>query len=194
MPGTLEVPGTWRATNMEMAIFFILALIAVLAAVGVIVQRSVVRSALFLLVNFTSLAGLYLLLNAQFVAVVQVIVYAGAVVVLFLFVVMLLGIERAEDAAEAAAEGSGAGLVVRRLQRAQWVAGALLGVLLLAGIAWAVVSARPGAGPPLVRTDNVRQLGEALMTGLAVPFELVAVVLLVAIIGTVVLAKKKLEG
>ncbi len=175
---------------MELAIFSILAVIAVLAAVGVIAQRSAVRSALFLLVNFTSLAGLYLLLNAQFVAVVQIIVYAGAVVVLFLFVVMRLGIERAEEADG----GPGVGPAAKRLSRAQWVAGSLLGVLLLAGIAWAVVLARIGAGAPLARADNARQIGQALTTGLSIPFELVAVVLLIAVIGTVVLAKRKLEG
>jgi NADH-quinone oxidoreductase subunit J len=168
---------------MEMVMFVILAALAVAAGIGVIAQRSAVRSALFLLVNLCCLGGLYLLLNAQFVAIVQIIIYAGAVVVLFLFVIMLLGIERAE---ESPAQGLG---------RFQWVAGALLGLLLIAGVLAAILL--PGAGPAtampeLARTDNVREIGAAMLTDFAIPFELASVVLLVAIIGAVVLAKKKL--
>ena len=164
---------------MEMVMFFILATVAVAAGVGVIAQRSAVKSALFLLVNFCCLAGLYILLNAQFVAVVQVIIYAGAVVVLFLFVVMLLGVERAEE--------------TRDPLRYQWIAGGLLGILLLVGIVWALILMGPGTAAEPV-TDNVRALGEALLTDFVIPFELAAVILLVAIIGAVVLAKKRLEG
>jgi NADH-quinone oxidoreductase subunit J len=172
---------------MEMVLFFILAIVAVAAGLGVIAQRSAVRSALFLLVNFCCLAGLYLLLNAQFVALVQVIIYAGAVVVLFLFVVMLLGIERAEESPD--------------LRRYQWIAGGLLGALFLAGIIWALIPVGTSLAPAatdwvgaLVPTDNVREIGAALLTNFAIPFELASIVLLVAIIGAVVLAKRKLEG
>jgi NADH-quinone oxidoreductase subunit J len=165
---------------MEIALFFILATVAVGAGAGVIVQRNAARSALFLLVNLCCLAGLYLLQNAQFVAVVQVIIYAGAVVVLFLFVVMLLGIEQAEERSDA--------------RRYQWIAGGLLSVLLLAGIIWALMPFASKTAPPLARVDNVRQIGAALLTDFAIPFELVSIVLLVAIIGAVVLAKKRLEA
>ena len=165
---------------MEMVLFFILAIVAVAAGVGVIAQRSAVRSALFLLVNFCCLAGLYLLLNAQFVALVQVIIYAGAVVVLFLFIVMLLGIERAEETPD--------------LRRYQWIAGVLLGALFLAGVIWALVPAATDWVAALTPTDNVREIGAALLTDFAIPFELASIVLLVAIIGAVVLAKRKLEG
>jgi NADH-quinone oxidoreductase subunit J len=164
---------------MELAIFIILAVVAVAAGLGVIAQRSAVRSALFLLVNFCCLAGLYILLNAQFVAVVQVIIYAGAIVVLFLFVVMLLGVERAEETPD--------------LRRYQWIAAVLLGVLLLAGVLWALIPAQAETVPALVQSDNVRQLGEALLTRFAIPFELASVVLLVAIVGALVLAKKRLQ-
>ena len=172
---------------MEMVLFFILAIVAVAAGVGVIAQRSAVRSALFLLVNFCCLAGLYLLLNAQFVALVQVIIYAGAVVVLFLFILMLLGIERAEESPD--------------LRRYQWIAGVLLGALFLAGIIWALIPIGTSLIPTatdwvgeLVPSDNVREIGAAMLTDFAIPFELASVVLLVAIIGAVVLAKKRLEG
>ena len=172
---------------MEMVLFFILAIVAVAAGVGVIAQRSAVRSALFLLVNFCCLAGLYLLLNAQFVALVQVIIYAGAVVVLFLFILMLLGIERAEESPD--------------LRRYQWIAGVLLGALFLAGIIWALIPIGTSLIPAatdwvgeLVPSDNVREIGAAMLTDFAIPFELASVVLLVAIIGAVVLARKRLEG
>ncbi len=165
---------------MEMVLFFILAIVAVAAGVGVIAQRSAVRSALFLLVNFCCLAGLYLLLNAQFVALVQVIIYAGAVVVLFLFIVMLLGIEHSAETPD--------------LRRYQWIAGVLLGALFLAGVIWALVPAATDWVGALAPTDNVREIGAALLTSFAIPFELASIVLLVAIIGAVVLAKRKLEG
>lgn len=165
---------------MEMVIFFILAVLATAAGVGVIAQRNAIHSALFLLLNFCCLAGLYILLNAQFVAIVQVIVYAGAIVILFLFVVMLLGVERAEESPD--------------LRRYQWIGGALLGALLLAGLLWAVIPAQAGTVPALTWTDNVREIGAALLTTFAIPFLLVSVVLLVAMIGSVLLAKKRLEG
>lgn len=165
---------------MEMVLFFILALTAVAAAVGVIAQRNAAKSVLFLLINFCCLAGLYLLLNAQFVAVVQLMIYAGAVVVLFLFIVMLLGIERVEEAPD--------------LRRYQWIAGALLGVLLLVGLVWALVPVGPENVRALVSVDNVRQIGAAMLTEFVIPFEMVSVLLLVAIVGALVLAKKRLEG
>jgi NADH-quinone oxidoreductase subunit J len=165
---------------VEMVVFIILAILAVAAGVGVIAQRSAVRSALFLLVNFCCLAGIYILLNAQFVALVQVAIYAGAIVVLFLFVVMLLGLERSEETPD--------------LRRTQWIAGVLLGILFLAGIVWALIPMEAGSVQVLTRADNVRQIGTVLLTDLAIPFELTAVILLVAIIGAVVLAKKRLEG
>jgi NADH-quinone oxidoreductase subunit J len=173
---------------MELVLFFVLAIVAVAAGVGVIAQRNATRSALFLLVNFCCLAGLYILLNAQFVAIVQVIVYAGAVVVLFLFVVMLLGADKAEESTEP--QGSRA----QAIQRVQGLVGLVLGALLLVGIVWALVLTGAGALPAFQPTDNVRQLGIALLTDFVVPFELVSLILLVAIISAVVLAKKRLEG
>jgi NADH-quinone oxidoreductase subunit J len=164
---------------MEMVIFFILAAITVVTGIAVIAQRSAVRSALFLLLNFCSLAGLYILLNAQFVAMVQIILYAGAVVVLFLFVVMLLGLERAEEPPET--------------RRYQALAGSLLGVLLLAGVVWALVSVGGNPSSATATAGSVWNIGAALLSDFAVPFELASLVLLVAIIGAVVLAKAKLE-
>jgi NADH-quinone oxidoreductase subunit J len=164
---------------MEMVIFFVLAATAVLAALGVIAQRSAVRSALLMLVNFCCLAGLYILLNAQFVAMVQAILYAGAVVVLFLFVVMLLGVERAEESAD--------------LRPYHAVAGGVLGLLFLGGVAWALLAGGTEGAAATALAGGVRTIGAALMTDYAVPFELASIVLLVAIIGAVVLAKKRVD-
>lgn len=164
---------------MEMVIFFILAAIAVFTGLAVVAQRSAVRSLLFLLLNFCSLAGLYILLNAQFVAMVQIILYAGAIVVLFLFVVMLLGLERAEE--------------TPGVRRYQTLVGGLLGVLLLAGVVWALVSIGGDTSSATATAGSVRNIGAALLSDFVVPFELASVVLLVAIIGAVVLAKAKLE-
>ena len=164
---------------MEVVIFFILAAVALAAGVGVIAQRNAARSALFLLVNFCCLAGLYILLNAQFVALVQVIVYAGAIVVLFLFVVMLLGIEHVEETPDPL--------------RVQWIAGGLLTLLLVVGIVWALLLTATIA-PAELTADNVKQIGAALLTDLAIPFEMASLVLLVALVGAVVLAKRRLEG
>jgi NADH-quinone oxidoreductase subunit J len=176
---------------MERAIFIILAIVAVTAAVGVIAQRSAVRSALFLLVHFCCLAGLYILLHAQFLAVVQIIIYAGAVVVLFLFVVMLLGAE------------STPGEETRdRRRQAEFayerIGAVLLAALLLAGMAWVLIQGTAQAFPGLTHGEpsgisgGVREIGAALLTRYAVPFELVSLVLLVAIIGAVALARRVL--
>ena len=83
---------------METLLFWLLAVIALIAAASMIIQRNPVHSALFLIITLLSLAGLFLLLSAHFLAVIQVIVYAGAIMVLFLFVIMLLDIRRMEAA------------------------------------------------------------------------------------------------
>lgn len=171
---------------MEMVIFWVLAVVAVGAGLGVVGQRSAVRSALFLLVHFCCLAGLYILLNAQFVALVQVLIYAGAVVVLFLFVVMLLGVERAEELPNLRRARPGVGSV-------QQVVGGLLAVLLLAGIAWAFLETGLGPAAAPGMAGSVRAIGSALLTAYVVPFEMAAVLLLVAIVGAIVLAKSRLE-
>jgi NADH-quinone oxidoreductase subunit J len=102
------------------------------------------------------------------------------VVVLFLFAVMLLGADKAEESPD--------------LRRYQTVAAVLLGALLALGIIWALIPPEPEAVQALMRTDNVQEIGAALLTKFMIPFELASVVLLVAIIGAVVLAKKRLEG
>ena len=172
---------------MELVLFISLAAIAIVAALGVIMARKTVYSALFLLVNFCSLAGLYLLLNAQFLAAAQVIVYAGAIVVLFLFATMLLG------GGEEARETSN----VKR--QTSSVLAIVLAVVLFVEVGYVLVSGTvtgtQGSDTPeaIASMGNVQAIGKLLFTDYLLPFELAAILLLIGIVGTVVLAKKKPE-
>lgn len=164
---------------MQLVLFLILALVAIAGAAGVVLSKNAVHSALSLLVNFATLAMLYILLHAQFLAVVQVIVYAGAIVVLFLFVTMLIGGQLAPDAVRAGGRTVG------------YVVAVILGLLLLAGLGYlAYVGLTAGAAGPAPEAGSVQAIGRVLFTDYLLPFELVSVLLLVAMIGAVVLARK----
>ena len=162
---------------MSLVLFFALALIAVAAAAGLVTTRNPVHSALFLLLNFASLAVMYILLNAQFLAAAQIIVYAGAIVVLFLFVIMLMGWRVSDTIAPARA----------------WTRGLAvgLGVLLVAALIYAVFT--PLANPATTGAldgGSTQAIGGALFTSYLLPFELVSVLLLVGIVGAIVLTAK----
>jgi len=162
--------------------FWLLAITSVASAVGVILHRNPVRAALFLIANFICLALLYLNLNAQMLAAFQVLVYAGAIMVLFLFVIMLLNLSGEQNLEDPLAGQKGAGL--------------LLAIVLFAGLVAAVISASRQLGPPMdvpvVYVDQVRDIGVRLMTEYVYPFELTSVLLLVGIIGAVLLAKRRM--
>ena len=171
----------------ELVIFFLLALVAVGAAVGMLLSRNAVHSALFLVVNFAVVAVFFLLLNAPFIAMVQVTVYAGAIMVLFLFVIMLLGAELLRHS----------GSVLR------WQP-ALAGVLaaLFLGVAGYVFIFRGAGGVPTPLADpktfgGPQGLGLELYQNYLLPFELTSFLLLVAMIGAVILtrdARRPLRG
>ena len=167
---------------MELALFIVFGAIAVAAAVGVILSRNPGHSALFLLLNFATLAVFYVVLNAQFLAVAQVAVYAGAIVVLFLFVVMLIGGDVERETTEGHPYGQVAALV--------------LAVLLLVSLGYGIFSGTlaTASGPAtieaLAKVGNVQAMGRELFTRFLLPFELVAVLLLVGMIGAVVLARR----
>jgi NADH-quinone oxidoreductase subunit J len=168
-----------------MFLFIVFALIAIVAAVGVIISRRPIYSALFLLTNFASLAALYVMLQAQFLAAVQVIVYAGAIVVLFLFVVMLLGGGDLNDIRDPNRP------FVKRFGWQRFLAVALA-VLLLAGVAYGLVSGQlnPAQGTEATfGAGSVQAIGAVLYTDYMLPFELASVLLLVGMIGAVVLAR-----
>lgn len=168
-----------------MILFVVFALIAIVAAVGVIISRRPIYSALFLLLNFASLAALYIMLQAQFLAAVQVIVYGGAIVVLFLFVVMLLGGGDLNDIRDSNRPF---------LQRFGWqrFVAVGLGVLMLAGLAYGLITGDLSAvqgDPAAFGQGSVQAIGSVLYTDYLLPFELASVLLLVGMIGAVVLAR-----
>jgi len=168
-----------------MILFYLFAAVAVLASLLVIAQRNPIYSVLFLIASFGALSGLYVLLEAPFVAVIQIIVYAGAIMVLFLFVVMLLNAphEDTEEDLERGVRPPSAGRVR--------VFGALLAIALVGELIWVVLASRrapiaiAGAG-----VSSVRAIGRTLFTDYAFPFEVTSVLILVALVGSVVLARR----
>lgn len=170
---------------LEISLFSIFALIAVVTAVLVITRKNPIMSALFLVLNFFSLAGLYLLLNAQFIAVVQVIVYAGAIMVLFLFVLMLLNFQNEPDFKEKAKSK------VKQLA-------ILLGVAFVFELGY-VLSFSKLSG--IIKGDNIKSvnigkienIGSVLYTDYSLPFIAAGFLLIAATMGAIILAKKKFD-
>ena len=169
--------------SLPYLLFWVIAGVAVISAGGVVLNRNAVYSALSLLVNFCMLAVLYIMLNAQFVAMVQVVVYAGAVVVLFLFVEMLLG-------------ASG------RIAATPWLTPRVIAVLVVAflvlTIVGSVVYEEPmggavGAVTPaaLAEIGQVQAIGLALFTDYLLAVEMAAVLMLVGLVGAIVLAQSR---
>jgi NADH-quinone oxidoreductase subunit J len=165
-------------------LFYLFATISIVSSLGVIGQRNPMYSVLLLIGSFISLAGLYVGLDSPFVAVTQIVVYAGAIMVLFLFVVMLLNAPR-EDVAP------GAQLPVPGGVKA---AGAALALGMAAMLVWAL--SRLGAMPFVddsqasARVASVRDIGLMLFRDHAFSFEVTSILILVAMVGAVVLAKK----
>jgi NADH-quinone oxidoreductase subunit J len=166
---------------IEIVLFAGLALVASISGLLVVVQRHALYSALFLIITMGSLAGLYILLEAHFVWAVQVLVYAGAIMVLFLFVIMLLNLPREETP-----------WAPRDLRR---ILGAVaLSVVLLVELTL-VVGRRLSLAPPASIPEGfgtTQMVGRLLFTDFLFPFEITSVILLVAIVGAMVLAKKHL--
>ena len=173
---------------MDLISFYIFAGIAVLASLGVIGQRNPMHSVMLLIVSFGGLAGLYILLDAPFTAVTQIIIYAGAIMVLFLFVVMLLNVPR-EDAAEWDRSHPLNRPVARRL-------GAALVVFLIAELGWAVwhASTREAVALDDVSAggvSSVAAIGRSIFTDYSFQFEATSILILAAMVGAVVLARKE---
>lgn len=169
--------------TVEMILFLVLAVIAVAAALAMITSENAVYSALFLVLNFAVVSVFYLILNAPFIAMVQITVYAGAIMVLFMFVIMLLGAEQLPGAN-------------RNFAWQQPVA-VLLGLALLAVAAFGLISRGAGGTAPAVFTSELveafgspLELGKQLFTTYLFPFEVTSVLLLVAMVGAIVLTKE----
>jgi NADH-quinone oxidoreductase subunit J len=161
----------------DLIVFFVLALAAVTTALGMLLNKNAVYSALFLILNFATVAIFYLWLGAPFIAMVQVTVYGGAIMVLFLFVIMLLGAERLGGA-----------------DTADWQkpAAVVLALILIAEATY-IVFGRTG-GMPLIATPEAGYaspavIGLELFQEYFLPFQVTAILLLAAMIGAIVLTK-----
>jgi NADH-quinone oxidoreductase subunit J len=169
---------------MDLITFYIFAGIAILTSLLVVAQKNTMYSVMLLIASFGALAGLYVLLDAPFTAVTQIIIYAGAIVVLFLFVVMLLNVPREEPevAGIAGALGSG-GLKI----------GAVLSLLLVLEVAWGLSRIGLAWFSPEHAADvsSVTAIGSALFTRYAFAFEVTSILILVSMVGAVVVARRE---
>lgn len=165
---------------MELLAFYAFAAIAVVASLLVVGQRNPMYSVMLLITSFGALAGLYVLLDAPFTAVTQIIIYAGAIMVLFLFVVMLLNVPREEA-------------VAGRLGPMTLRIGAVLSLLLAVEVLWAL--SRVGSAwfrPDTAETvSSVTNIGQTLFTQYAFAFEVTSILILVAMVGAVVVARRE---
>jgi len=171
---------------IEIVLFAMFALTAISCALGVVFHKNPVHCALLLVAVLLSLSGLFIMLHAQFIAALQVIVYAGAIMVLFLFVLMLLSFRRDEDVlTPGAAKGFGF----------------LFALIVLVELLWVALS--PGGGergaqtPAAILSDDFGSpaaIGRILYTTWLYPFEITSILLLVAVVGAVLLAKRKFSG
>ena len=169
-------------TLFQWVIFLGVGFVTILTSLLVITRKNPIHSALFLVMTFLGVAVLYLLLQSPFIAIVQVIVYAGAIVMLIVFVLMLLDLEEELR--------SGLKLLYSK------VIGGVLAVFFLLAIVYAVSATGPtgkmGSATPVQMSANVKSVGEMLLTRYLLPFEIATILLVAAIIGAVVLSKKKI--
>ena len=170
---------------MELLIFYPLAGICILFALGVVINNSPINSAISLIAMMLCLAGVFILQQAHFIAILQIIIYAGAIMVLFMFVIMLLNLK-------------GKGEDDKWQSRDRNVLLNVLSGLLAAGILYKLISIinETKFNSPALTYENfgtVREVGTILFTEFVLPFEVASILLLVAMIGAVVLAKSKVD-
>ncbi len=170
---------------LELILFYTFGAIAVISAILVITRHNVVHSAAFLGATLFAVAGIFLTLHAEFLAGVQVIVYVGGILVLFVFVIMLIAVERS---------------VHERQYNKQWTIALITSGILIVEIAYGLYRGKdslvlpPIVPPPpaaTVAAGNSEQVATALYTSYLLPFEIASILLLVAIVGAVVLSKKR---
>lgn len=165
--------------SIQIILFWLFAILGIAGGIGLLLNRSPVYAALSLIINFFSIAGLYLSLQAEFLAVIQVLVYAGAIMVLFLFVIMLLNLTDEKGVlkfslARGAAFILGLGLIVELLFVVKGFSGGKL----------------VGKFGEDFTFGQVEPIGKELMTNYLLPFEMISVILLAALIGAIVVARK----
>jgi len=166
----------------EAIAFYTLATLVLAFAVLVVSTRDTVHSVLFLVLDFLFVAALYVLLGAEFLAVIQILVYAGGIVVLYLFVVMLVNLKRPPEVYRDPRRQTKLGFGL--------AAAILVELVLIAGYDY--VRPTPVIATPLPVTGNTEQVGWMLYTNYLIPFEIASMLLLVAMIGAIILAKREL--
>lgn len=167
---------------MTTYIFILLAVLAVGSALAMVINKNTVNSALFLVINMVSLAGIYLLLNAQFLAVIQILVYAGAIMVLFLFVIMLLNVDDEERLFEKF--------------RVKYFLAFFLGAAVLGQVLYSlgnIADVLPEISPDMAEVGTVEAVGDVLFTDFLLPFEMTAILLTAAVVGALVVAQHKIN-
>jgi len=176
------MPLLLAATKVDAVVFVLGAALVLAGAVGVIIARNPVHSALMLVMTLFGVAVLFVSEEAHFLAAVQVIVYAGAIVVLFLFVIMLVGVDKEEN-------------VQAEPLRGQRIAAVVLGIAVLGQVLWLggstwTTGSPSVAGSSLGAGTNVEKLARSIFTRYLLPFEATSVLLVVAVVGAVVLARR----
>ena len=155
--------------------FFVLAAIALIGGILAVTLRNLVRAALGLILSFMGVAGIYFVLEAEFVAIVQVLIYIGAISVLILFAIMLT---RGIMASTAAAENS------------QWIGAAFIALLFFAILGFVIIGTTWPIAPAQTVSDLIPNLGTELVTTYLLPFEAVSLLLLAALVGAIVIARE----
>jgi len=169
--------------TIDLILFLILAVVAIATALGMLLSRNAVYSALFLVLNFATVAVFYLLLGAPFIALAQVTVYAGAIMVLFLFVIMLLGTEELPE---------------RKVLNWQKPMAILLALVLMAEGIYLIFVQKSAAGivtnNPGADFGSPQAIGDMLFNKYLLPFEVTSILLLVAMVGAIVLTNNRKGG
>jgi NADH-quinone oxidoreductase subunit J len=172
---------------LEAIAFYTLAILILGFGMLVVSARNTVHSILFLIANFLCVAGLYVLLEAEFVAIIQVLVYAGGIVVLYLFVVMLVNLKRQPEEHVAPQRLGRVGLVLASAVLAEVAA-----IVVYSGADLVGEGPAPAGAGSAGLVGNTEQLGWLLYTDYVIPFEVASMLLLVAMVGAIVLAKREL--
>ncbi len=168
--------------SFELIFFLILGVLGIGSAVSVVLMKNPIASAMALVIHFVALAGLYLSLNALFMAAIQVLVYAGAIMVLVVFVIMLLNLGTEQK--------------LRDNLFSRQTLGIFLTLIFGGGILFLISRTlldNPTARSGMVDTGSVQAIGTALFTDYVYPFEMVSLILLAAVVGAVVLAKVRVD-
>jgi len=168
--------------TIELALYLILAIMAVVSALMVVTRKSPITATMYLVMHFITLGGLYLTLHAQFMAVIQVLVYAGAIMVLVVFVIMLLNLGNEES--------------LRKKMTSRESLGVFFSILFGGALIWGISGSahtKVTASANALANGTIEGVGKALFTTYVFPFEMVSLVLLSAVVGAVVLTKRHLQ-